>query len=209
MSILSNFLDAIKPTKVVETVEEVQEVSQEEIVEEVDTENTDNEIQEETNQDETVEVAEKQEVIEESKELTVEDIPEDLLKQLYEKFEEAKLTDEEKQEKEINSKLEQSLKTYSTLEVKNAIANADLPSECMELFNSNRYINGQAVDTDKLKTDVENIKTIINKITDAKVAQIKKELFADKEPVITTKPVRAGNNKDFNSAFDNLFNSLQ
>lgn len=219
MSILSNFLDAIKPNKVEETVEIEQEVKQEETVEEVKTENTDDTKQdeeqevnnEETKQEETVEdiKEEQSEEVEESNKLTLEDIPEDLLKELYQKFEEAKLTDEEKQEKEINDKLAQSLKTYSLLEVKNTIANAELPMECIELFDSNRYINGQAVDTDKLKADVENIKTIINKITDTKVEQIKKELFADKEPMITTKPVRVSNNKDFDSAFNNLFNSLK
>lgn len=209
MSILSNFLEAIKPKQDV-MVEEKQEISQEEPKETVNEDTVDIEqddkqetIVDETTQEETVE---QEEVIEESKELTLEDIPEDLLKQLYAKFEEAKMTDEEKQEKALNEKLEQSLKTYSVLEVKNAIANADLPMECVELFDSNRYINGQAVDTDKLKTDVENIKTIINKITDTKVSEIKKSLFADKEPMITTKTVNVKDNRDFNSIMNSLLN---
>lgn len=213
MSILGNFLEAIRPKQDV-MVEEKQEISQEEAKETINEDTADieqdekqetivNENTQEETQDKTVE---QEEIVEESKELTLEDIPEDLLKQLYTKFEEAKMTDEEKQEKALNEKLEQSLKTYSVLEVKNAIANADLPMECVELFDSNRYINGQAVDVDKLKTDVENIKTIINKITDTKVSEIKKSLFADKEPMITTKTVNVKNNRDFNSIMNSLFN---
>lgn len=204
MSILSNFLDAIKPK-----IEE-QEQNPEETLEADGKQDEDKEIITDSGkQDEEVDNKQEENPVDEAKELTVDDIPEDLLKELYSKFKEAEMTEEEKQEKEINTKLINSLKTYSALELKNTLAKSELPLECEVLFKSESYISGQTIDTERLTKDVENIKSVINKITDAKVDKIKKELFADKEPIITKKPVATAKNKDFDTAFNNLFNSLK
>lgn len=220
MSILSNFLEAIKPKEEKQEQNQEQETKQElmqdekqetkqEKEETLKTENEQEENKEHEQEDkQEEEKTDNQE--EKEKKMTVEDIPEDLLQELYSKFKEAQMTKEEKQERDLNDKLMNSLKTYSTLELKNTLAKSELPVECEVLFKTENYINGQSIDSERLLKDVENIKSVINKITDTKVAQIKKELFADKEPNITKNPVATGGKTtDFDTAFNNLFNSLK